>query len=102
MQFYILMIDYGKGPQHPMGLEAICSPEHTRRQIVEEVRGILKRGKNSVAFVKFVDGNFIEDVTEDILEEAAQEDSPCFDRPNRADRAAFAFDHARALRQETV
>lgn len=72
MQFYILMVDYGKGPQRPMGLEAIVSPEQTRRQVVEEVRDILRKGRNAVAFVKSVDGNFIEDVTAEIVAEAAQ------------------------------
>lgn len=71
MQFYILMVDYGREPLKPTGLEAIVSPEFTRRQIVSEVSDIIAnpRGK-SVAFVKFVDGNFIEDITADILAEA--------------------------------
>lgn len=72
MQFYILMIDYGKGPATPMGLESIVSPETTRRQIVDEVRDIQTRGKHTVAFVKFVDGNFICDVTDEIMAEASQ------------------------------
>jgi hypothetical protein len=60
--FYVLMIDYGK-----KGLEAVVSPEQTRRSIIEEVRGIISEGRNSVAFVKFVDGNYIEDCTDDIV-----------------------------------
>ncbi len=70
MQFYILMVDYGRGARKPTGLEAVVSPEFTRRQIVEEVRDILISGDRSVAFVKFVDGNFIEDLTEEITSEA--------------------------------
>ena len=66
MQFFILMIDYGR-----KGLEAVVQPELTRRAIVEQVRDILAEGRNRVAFVKFVDGNFIEDVTEEITGEAS-------------------------------
>lgn len=73
MQFYILMVDYGKRPANGLGaygLEAVSSPEKTRRQIVSEVRDILASDNKTVAFVKFVDGNFIEDVSADIIEEA--------------------------------
>jgi hypothetical protein len=73
MQFYILMVDYGRDTQKtPHGLEAVVLPELTRREIVEQARDILSRGRNEVAFVKFVDGNFITDCTAEILEEAEQ------------------------------
>lgn len=73
MQFYILMIDYGKGPERPMGLEAVSSPEKTRRDIINDIReiNIAPRGR-SVAFVKYVDGNYIEDISADMLAEAEQ------------------------------
>lgn len=70
MQFYILMIDFGKGPKRPMGLEGVVSPEFTRRQIVSEVKDLLASRDRSVAFVKFVDGNYIEDITAEIVSEA--------------------------------
>ena len=73
MQFYILMIDYGKsypGKRGPSGFEAVCNPEHTRRQIVSEVADLLASSGREVHFVKFVDGNFVEDVTADIINEA--------------------------------
>jgi hypothetical protein len=63
--FYILMIDYGR-----TGMEAVVQPEQTRRSVIEEVRGIISEGRNSVAFVKFVDGNYIEDCTDDIVSAA--------------------------------
>jgi hypothetical protein len=63
--FYILMVDFKHGAAK--GMEAIVQPEKTRRSIVEEVRGIISEGRNSVAFVKFVDGNYIEDCTDDIV-----------------------------------
>ncbi len=75
MQFYILMIDYGKprpGRPSPSGLEAVVQPELTRRQIVELTADIILSGRNEIAFIKFVDGNFIEDVTAEILAEAEQ------------------------------
>lgn len=70
MQFYILMIDYGKGPKQPMGLEAVVQPELTRRAIVEQAADIIARDKYAIAFVKFVDGNCIQDVTAEIVAEA--------------------------------
>jgi hypothetical protein len=73
MQFYILMVDYGKsypGKRGPSGFEAVVSPEHTRRQIVSEVADLLASNDHSVSFVKHVDGNFIEDVTAEIVRDA--------------------------------
>jgi hypothetical protein len=70
MQFYILMVDYGRGPQQPMGLEAVVQLELTRQNIIDQARDILRRGEHEVAFVKFIDGNYCEDVTLDILCEA--------------------------------
>lgn len=70
MQFFILMVDFGKGPQRPMGLEAVVQPELTRSDIVAQARDILSEGRNAIAFIKFVDGNFIEDVTAEIIAEA--------------------------------
>jgi len=61
--FYILMVDY----KYAGGLQAVVIPEQTRRSIIEEVRNIIFEGRNSVAFVKFVDGNWIEDISEEII-----------------------------------
>lgn len=68
MQFYILMIRY-----HDLrSSEAVVNPEMTRRQVISEVRDIENDPRRSLEFVKFVDGNFIEDITFDIAEEASQ------------------------------
>ena len=67
MQYHIVLIDYGK-----RGLEAIVHPEDTRRQIVEQVRDIFASNDLSLVHVKFIDGNYCEDVTADILAEAEQ------------------------------
>ncbi len=65
--YYVVMIDYGKGPGTPMGLEAVVNPEHTRRDIVQ----MLAHGEaKHVAFIHHVDGLFIEDVTNELFDEA--------------------------------
>lgn len=94
---YLLMIDYGRSR------EAVCNPEHTRRDIVSQVRDILAKPRDrSVAFVKFIDGNYIEDVTLEIIEEAEVAIAQDFTPLSPADRQAASFDRARALRNETV
>lgn len=102
MQFYILMIDYGKGPALPMGFEAVCQPELTRRQIVEQASNILKEGRNTIAFVKYVDGNYIEDQTKEIIADASY--ANCMDAIDGALAASQAFnrDRARDYAKETV
>lgn len=96
--YYILMIDYGRGLRRPQGLEAIVQPELTRRAIVEQARDIIASDNRQIAFVKFVDGNFIEDVTADICAEAGYPDAPL----SPVDRIAIKQDHDRALRKESV
>jgi hypothetical protein len=65
--YYVVMIDYGKGPAKPMGLEAVVQPERTRRDIVD----MLAHGEfKHVAFIHHVDGLFIEDVTDELFNEA--------------------------------
>lgn len=86
MQFYILMIDYGR-----KGLEAVVQPELTRRAIVEQARDVLSEGRNSIAFVKFVDGGYIEDQTSEILAEAAVPELQI--QMSGADLQASRFDH---------
>lgn len=73
MQYFIVMIDYGKpyiGKKGPSGLEAVVSPEHTRRQIVEEVRDVINSNNRVIDHIKFIDGNSCEDVTSEICTEA--------------------------------
>lgn len=97
LQMYLLLVDYGKD-----GREAVVNPETTRRGIVEEVRDILAKPRGrTVAYVKFIDGNYIEDVTEDILEEASCEADPTFNRPNANDAINAAWDRNRDLRKHS-
>lgn len=61
-QYFIVMCDYGK-----RGLEATVQPELTRRAIVEQ----LASGESKhVVFIHHVDGLFIEDVTDELFDEA--------------------------------
>jgi cell division protein YceG involved in septum cleavage len=59
------MIDYAD-----RGLEAVVNPEHTRRDIV----AMLKSGEHKhVSFIHHVDGLFIEDVTDELFDQAESE-----------------------------
>lgn len=62
--YFVVMIDHGQ-----RGLEAVVHPEDTRREIVKQ----LASGKRKhVVFIHHVDGLFIEDVTDELLELAEQ------------------------------
>ena len=94
MQFYTIMIDYGLGPQKPMGYGADVRPEMSRREVVEEVRDILASDHRSLVFVKFTDGNYTEDQTTELCLEAGEPDAPL----SPGNRIAFERDHARGHR----
>jgi hypothetical protein len=68
--YFVVMIDYGPnypGKKGPSGLEAVVQPEQTRRDIVAQ----LASGESKhVAFIHHVDGLFIEDVTDELFDEA--------------------------------
>jgi len=60
--YFVVMIDYGR-----RGLEAIVQPERTRRDFV----AMIQSGElTDIAFIHHVDGLFIEDVTEELMNEA--------------------------------
>ena len=60
--YFVVMCDYGK-----RGLEAVVHPEDTRRDIVAQ----LASGESKhVVFIHHVDGLFIEDVTDELFDEA--------------------------------
>ena len=62
--YYVCMQDLGR-----LGLEAIVHPEDTRRDIVS----MLASGESKhVVFIHHVDGLFIEDVTNELFDEAEQ------------------------------
>lgn len=60
--YFVVMQDFGK-----RGLEAVVHPEDTRRAVVEQ----LASGESKhVVFIHHVDGLFIEDVTNELFDEA--------------------------------
>ena len=91
MQYFVVMIDYGR-----RGREAIVDPEITRREVISRVAS--GEYKN-ISFIHEVVDRSVDDVTEEILAEAALPEVAI----DRADREADRFDHARDVRKhETV
>jgi hypothetical protein len=63
--YFVAMVDYGK-----RGLEAIVRPEWTRRDIVD----MLKSGEfKIVEFIHHIDGMLVDDVTDELFDEAERE-----------------------------
>lgn len=92
--YYVVMIDYGKP-----GLAADVRPELTRRAVVE----MLASGESKhVVFIHHVDGLFIEDVTEELFNEAELLARMAAPMISLADRIQSDFDHARDLRKHEV
>lgn len=85
MQYFVVMIDYGR-----RGREAIVDPEITRREVVARIASGEYR---NVAFIHEIVDSVVEDVTESILAEAALPDIP----PEDIDLQASRLDHARDL-----
>ena len=87
MQYFVVMIDYGR-----RGREAIVDPEITRREIVSRV---VSGEYRNISFIHEIAGSVVEDVTADILAEAALPEIEADD----ADLQAGHFDHLRDLRK---
>jgi hypothetical protein len=87
MQYFVVMIDYGR-----RGREAIVDPEITRREVISR---ILSGEYKNISFIHEIAGCSVEDVTTDILAEAALPEVPI----TAADLQASRFDHARDLRK---
>ena len=91
MQYFVVMIDYGR-----RGREAVVDPEITRREVISRVAS--GEYKN-ISFIHEIVDSSVEDITADILSEAALPDIGT----SEADLQAGDFDHARDLRKhETV
>jgi hypothetical protein len=91
MQYFVVMIDYGR-----RGREAVVDPEITKREVISRVAS--GEYKNNSFIHEIVDSS-VEDITADILSEAALPDIAT----SEADLQAGDFDHARDLRKhETV
>ena len=85
------MIDYGR-----RGREAIVDPEITRREVISR---IASGEYKNISFIHEVAGSGVDDITAEILAEAALPELP----ETEANLQAARFDHAHDLRKhETV
>src|SRR3979490_1127590 len=93
MQYFVVMIDYGR-----RGREAIVDPEITRREVVSR---IASGEYKNISFVHEVADSSVEDITEDILSEAALPDvAPAeIASADAGEFQATGFDHVRDLRK---
>jgi len=87
MQYFVVMIDYGR-----RGREAIVDPEITRREVIARVASGEYR---NISFIHEIADSTVEDITADILAEAALPEISTTGVDLQADR----FDHARDLRK---
>jgi hypothetical protein len=91
MQYFVVMIDYGR-----RGREAVVDPEITRREVVSRVAS--GEYKN-VSFIHEVVDRTVDDVTEEILAEAGLPEIAS----GGVNLQDCAFDHARdLLKHETA
>jgi hypothetical protein len=87
MQYFVVMIDYGR-----RGREAVVDPEVTRREVISRVAS--GEYKN-ISFIHEIADQSVDDITADILAEAALPEIPASSTDLQADH----FDHARDLRK---
>lgn len=87
MQYFVVMIDYGR-----RGREAVVDPEITRREVIAR---IASGEYKNIGFIHEITDQAVEDVTEEILAEAALPEIASAE----ADLQANRFDHARDLRK---
>lgn len=90
MQYFVVMIDYGR-----RGREAIVDPEITRREVVARVTSGEYR---NISFIHEVAGASVEDITADILAEAMLPEI----EPEEVDLQAARLDHLRDLRKHAA
>jgi hypothetical protein len=87
MQYFVVMIDYGR-----RGREAIVDPEITRREVISRVASGEYR---NISFIHEIADQSVDDITAEILAEAAVPELP----PAGADLQANRFDHAFDLKK---
>ena len=90
MQYFVVMIDYGR-----RGREAIVDPEITRREVVSR---IVSGEYKNISFIHEIAESAVEDITAEILAEAALPEIPVLG----PDLQASHFDHCRDLRKHEV
>jgi hypothetical protein len=89
MQYFVVMIDYGR-----RGREAIVDPEITRREVVSRIASGEYR---NISFIHEIEGSAVEDITGEILAEAALPEVTASEAG-----LAIRFDHIRDLRKHEV
>jgi hypothetical protein len=87
MQYFVVMIDYDR-----RGREAIVDPEVTRREVISRVAS--GEYKN-ISFIHEIADHSVDDITAEILAEAALPEIAVTGTDLQANR----FDHARDLRK---
>ena len=87
MQYFVVMIDYGR-----RGREAIVDPEITRREVISR---IASGEYKNISFIHEIADNSVDDITAEILTEAALPQVAL----TAADLQASRFDHTRDLRK---
>lgn len=87
MQYFVVMIDYGR-----RGREAVVDPEITRREVISRVAS--GEYKN-ISFIHEIADSAVDDITAEILAEAAIPEIPV----SGADLQADYFDHVRDFRK---
>jgi hypothetical protein len=91
MQYFVVMIDYGR-----RGREAIVDPEVTRREVISR---IVSGEYKNISFIHEIDDHTIDDITAEILAEAALPEVTVTELAASPDPQADRFDHARDLRK---
>jgi hypothetical protein len=90
MQYFVVMIDYGR-----RGREAIVDPEITRREVVARVTS----GEyNNISFIHEIVDAAVRDITSDILSEATVPEIEA----DEVDLQAARFDHLHDLRKHAA
>src|SRR5258708_36422734 len=87
MQYFVVMIDYGRG-----GREAIVDPEVTRREVVWRVACVEYK---NISFIHEIADCAVDDITAEILAVSALHEIPV----TSADLEAGRVYHARDLRK---
>jgi hypothetical protein len=87
MQYFVVMIDYGR-----RGREAIVDPEITRREVIARV---VSGEYRNISFIHEIANGSVEDITAEILADAAVPEITM----SGADPQANRFDHNRDLRK---
>jgi len=90
MQYFVVMIDYGR-----RGREAIVDPEITRREVISRIASGEYR---NISFIHEIADAAVDDITAEILAETAIPEIGTAG----ADLQASHFDHARDLRKHEV